>query len=388
MKREKQAAIVLLLIAGVGLSIYLVYALSTRGVNNNGRQHIVAGVQSVNLVNTQRINMSYVEDIAILYDHTSMDIEFYESDSESLVIKEYMYDAYQEDEFAIIKKDDTKGKVTIESGRRSNTIMFFGIMTGNERVEVYLPKNFRGQIKADSSSGNVSCFCDLELEGDFKVKASSGDVKTKFVSAANIQVTTSSGNINMNKAEGSRTFAASSGNITILDGRGDSTISTTSGNVDVSNMEGKFKISCSSGEVTLSDIVGNGRITTTSGNIRIKEMNGNLEEVKASSGDITIAKLTGMVEAQSTSGTISIKFDNILGDIRAEASSGDIKIGMPKDKSFSFSANTSSGDISTWFDSVLRYNKRGNEAEGTVGEKPEFAIKISTTSGNVKMIGN
>ncbi len=391
MKKDKIGLIGILVIMAVGLSGYMMYALSTNrgGYYGNSRNHnVITGVQSVNLVNTQEIDMSGIEEIMISYDDTSMDIDFYKGDSDKMIIKEYMFDGVTDDNFAIITTNNISGKVKVESGRKHYTVMIFGIMYGSERVEVYLPKDYHGQIQAATSSGNVSCTHDMELSGDFKIKTSSGDIKLKEVSAASISLTTSSGNIRMDKADGNRTFTASSGDIVILGGKGDSSASTSSGTIDISNIEGSFKASSSSGDITLIDVVGNGRIGTTSGVIRLKNMTGNVEDAKSSSGDIMISNLTGAVDAQSTSGGINIKFNEVTGNITASASSGDVRISMPKDRAFSFTANTSSGDIYTWFDGSLRYNKRGNEAEGIVGNSPEFDVRISTTSGNVNMVGN
>ena len=67
------------------------------------------------------------------------------------------------------------------------------------------------------------------------------------------------------------------------------------------------------------------------------------------------------------------------------ASSGDIKLTIPTDSIFKFSADTSSGRIKTDFDEVLTMDEHKKHANGMVGENPNLQIKTQTSSGNISV---
>ena len=51
-----------------------------------------------------------------------------------------------------------------------------------------------------------------------------------------------------------------------------------------------------------------------------------------------------------------------------------------------FQTDTGSGMIHTDFDERLSYNKKGNHAEGDVGDHPVCRVEAKTNSGNVKVL--
>ena len=62
---------------------------------------------------------------------------------------------------------------------------------------------------------------------------------------------------------------------------------------------------------------------------------------------------------------------------------------LSKMDSFAFEANTTSGEIDTFFDDSLKFSKRGNSAEGTYGSNTQGnKIDIETTSGDVRITKN
>ncbi|MGL5434075.1 MAG: DUF4097 family beta strand repeat-containing protein [Lachnospiraceae bacterium] len=56
---------------------------------------------------------------------------------------------------------------------------------------------------------------------------------------------------------------------------------------------------------------------------------------------------------------------------------------LPEETAFHFKADTNSGYIKAYFDELLHYNKKGSQAEGTVGTA-EYQINIKTSSGDIK----
>lgn len=115
---------------------------------------------------------------------------------------------------------------------------------------------------------------------------------------------------------------SSSGDIT-LSGVASADVSASSGSVDIRNVAGAVTVEASSGDITLDSIA--------------KDV-----KAKASSGSITGSGLGGKVDAESSSGQLKLTLVDV-GDVRAEAHSGDIDVTVPR-ASYRVLGSSDSGD--------------------------------------------
>ena len=92
---------------------------------------------------------------------------------------------------------------------------------------------------------------------------------------------------------------------------------------------------------------------------------------------------SGSGSVQTTSGNVKVEADEVTGDIRAGAHSGNVRLILPHNLSFETRIQTGSGITRTSFDESLSYNREGDQAHGTVGDTPSCVIEAQTTSGNV-----
>lgn len=321
----------------VALLLILLLAFSiSRGKISSG------GGYSMKLVNTQAINLTDINSINIKY--SSENITILSSDTDELIFKEYMN--YEPEEADLSKIDVNGSELYIydSANRLSFTVWPF---VKNHNVEIYIPGDYSNYLSVNSSSGNISCKPKLGLSG-LAVRSSSGNIRFGDVYAANIKADASSGNISFDLAEGDRSFSTTSGNIKILAGKGDSRVHASSGNITVENAVGYLDVSAASGEVRVRASEGGGKLGSSSGNI-------------------------------------NLELSNLTADLDITASSGNVKLTVDRSNSFSFSANATSGDIRTFFDDELSYNKKGNSANGIHGADPAYSINIRTTSGNIKV---
>lgn len=121
-----------------------------------------------------------------------------------------------------------------------------------------------------------------------------------------------------------------------------------------------------------------------SGNIDIEGLKCSTYEINTSSGNIGIDSLSGSGEVSASSGNIKIDYKDIKDYSNITAHSGNITLTVPKQISFEFDGECTSGDIDSNFD--LNYkNKRGNKASGKIGDGPYKKINARTTSGNIRI---
>ena len=359
-----------------GLICLMIVAINAGGLRRSGTYF----GSNLKLVNTQNVSLDGIQTLTI--DYYSDDVTFYEGDTSELILNEYMSYTPGDDDLTRIIKNESKVRL---DGRRDNFRGWFFNFNRSSRVEIYLPSDYKGELSVSTSSGNISSDMVFAVK-NFKASCSSGDIKLTEVYAGNIDAATSSGNITMDKAEGKRIISATSGDIKILGGEGDTGVSSSSGNITIEASKGSLKAEASSGDITIRNSSGQKDIETTSGQIVITDSDG-YTEASASSGDIRINDFSGAGNFETTSGAIKLAYAEdaaaIEEDIIIKASSGDVNLTLPAEAEFNFQAGTSSGDIRTSFDDSLAFDKNDDHASGIIGSNPSFDLKVTTNSGSI-----
>ena len=380
----------------VGLIGLLIFLIHTGGIRT--ADFSIGG--NLKLVNTQSIKLEGIEDLKIKY--SSDDVVFYESDSDELIIKEYMSFTPKEEELTQITKS---GKELRLEGKRDGWNGFVLGFNRNSRMEIYLPAGYKNNIYISTASGNIKSGLILKVRefelttasGDIEfnevsganltISSASGDIEFNEVSGENLTISSASGNLNFKKAEGNRKLSTSSGDIKVYGGSGKTEISSISGSIYVQNSIGDFDAGTSSGDIKVEGTIGRKDLHSTSGEIKLENSEGYIKAY-TSSGDIRISNTSGAGDFHSTSGQIEVEFSkeitSITDDINAESSSGDVIMRIPASLAFEFSASTGSGDIS-FFNDLVSYSKNNKKATATVGTAPLIRLTVETTSGEIKI---
>jgi DUF4097 and DUF4098 domain-containing protein YvlB len=364
----------------VGLICFMVVAINAGSLRLNNKSHHPSKLE---LVNTSYLTLDGIDEIIMKY-HAD-DVVFYNSDSEDFILKEYMNFIPETDEITEIRTSGSR--LTLEGRTHHNHSHWPFHANRYSRMEIYLPSDYNKALKVSTSSGDISS--DLVFHNtSFEASSSSGDIDLNEVYADTITSSTTSGRLSYQLAQGERRFSSSSGDIRINAGDGNTTASSTSGTIIIKNSCGELEVSSSSGDVRIEASSGRKDIETTSGEISVTASDG-YTEANSSSGDIRIKGLAGAGRFQTTSGEINVVFAEdaaaILEDIRAEASSGDVTLTLPRELQFNFSAEVSSGEINTFFDDQLSFSKNQKSASGMIGVNPPIDIDISTTSGTIRI---
>lgn len=286
----------------------------------------VFGGGKAQLRNTQEFEAEDINHIEIAY--TSENVVFYPAEDDKITIKEYYMES-RDDGKSLIEKDGD----TLRAEGRKEIVVFMFTFGGEERIEIYLPETYRGSVDVLATSGNIKSDTKLELSS-LRAGTSSGNINFNQVYAEKIAAKATSGNIRFNCVAGTvREFSTTSGNIRVDSGAGNTKTSTTSGNIEIKELDGGFS-------------------------------------------------------GSAGSGNIKAQFVHVGGDIAVSTTSGNIKLEIPEDSSFSYKGRATSGMINTDFDHVLAFNKKGNEANGTYGQNTDQMMETRTTSGNTSIIFN
>jgi hypothetical protein len=137
----------------------------------------------------------------------------------------------------------------------------------------------------------------------------------------------------------------SSGNIT-LHGAGRIDVSTSSGDLDIADTDGPVTAGTKSGNVTLSDIGGNLVVNVTSGDVDGRDLRGATSQIKVTSGNVTLnLPGTGDVTAHATSGDINVTVPNGTCQVHAKSTSGDTTVNVSTGTAHLLDVTTTSGNI-------------------------------------------
>lgn len=322
----------------------------------NGHNPFVQGTWDQKYGDSAHLALEYetsaeaVRDFRVLYENNSLDVYFYESSQDKILIKEYAYKELAEREKTVVTEKDG---VLLVKGKRRGKLINFGFFNGNRNggyVEVYLPDTWQGNLKVQTVSGEISSqidFC-LGAEADFQASSTSGDIFLARVEAGKINVSSVSGDLRIEDMNGDSQISTTSGEINLFTETGDCGISTVSGDIRVDCLTGVFRFSSTSGEISAAEVTGGGRASTVSGDVRLL--------FKAMEEDLTVS-----------------------------TTSGEVSVGLPRDTAVDFQADTTSGEIYTFFDEFLSFNKRGSHASGVYGEGAACTVDINTTSGDISI---
>ena len=109
-----------------------------------------------------------------------------------------------------------------------------------------------------TSSGDISSKMDIAIGKTFKAATSSGDVCIPNITAQDVSIECSSGDVLLDKVSTELGEAA-----------GDIAIKTTSGDIEADQLTGTVNIATSSGEIAVRQMTGDADLRTASGSIGV-----------------------------------------------------------------------------------------------------------------------
>ena len=269
-----------------------------------------------------------------------IDVKIISEDREDLYIN--YHGRLRSNVVPILEVEENGDILNIELSSIGNS---YTITESNVVLEITLPKSFNGDVKAESSSGDITIM--NIAGGNLDIDASSGDINLNNLEGEEIDIETSSGNIYLKNITGTDFYIDASS--------GDISLHTLNGN--------KMVVETSSGDISANDsIVKGAELTASSGYIKIHNFNSNKTFIKTNSGNITTKESTG--------------------DFTLSASSGDVDISLPHDANYTIKGSSSSGRYTPSRDLDVRINNKG-DFEAHIGNG-ENTINITTSSGDVR----
>ncbi|MNJ40149.1 hypothetical protein D3C77_350380 [compost metagenome] len=164
------------------------------------------------------------------------------------------------------------------------------------------------EVKFNSGSSEIEL---MNIAGDsINITNSSGDFKGEGITATRLEVISTSGSSSLShiKAE-EMNLSSSSGEIEVEVATGNITAESKSGGIELDQTTGIVNVKTSSGDITSEHHNGDGTFQTSSGTVNIEEQRANNLEILTSSGDVRVSEdpsFQGTYEVSTSSGDVSV----------------------------------------------------------------------------------
>ncbi|OLQ49151.1 protein liaG [Bacillus licheniformis] len=171
------------------------------------------------------------------------------------------------------------------------------------------------------------------------------------------------------------------------DYKGDLTVRTSSGDVSVDGnhhlvLSGLNAVSASGNmrvtNVRLQEL----KVKGSSGDVTISNTNYKTAGIDLASGDANLADVSGSLDVKMTSGNLDAALKKVTGPVSVTLTSGDADLSLPQNGSFTVSAKSSSGDVSSPYSFADTAHKEEHQITGSQGSGGH-PIDIKTDSGDV-----
>jgi hypothetical protein len=308
------------------------------------------------LVHTETVDLGALENLSISYGHDEVILR--ESENGELVIKEYMN---RDNPRYYARISRSAGTLQVKQGRRP-----WFPWNWRARVEIYLPRSFRGNLRLSNSSGTFSADGDLLGYKSVDISVGSGTVLLNDISGDSVSFRISSGELEAGAVRGKALIGVSSGRLWIGSLKGE---------------ENRVKVS--SGGLRIGALEGYGVIEISSGNIVVEQTRGRVE-ADVSSGRLELEKFSGQGAFEVSSGNLRLDLAELEGDLHFKLSSGTVELGIPRALSFNLDAVTRSGTVQVSENGAETLKVSGTSTVlRPLGPSPERTIFARTSSGNL-----
>ena len=185
-----------------------------------------------------------------------------------------------------------------------------------------------------SDGGTLTVFVPVGCFRVIHAHSASGDIRLSNCGAEEVNLSSTSGDIECDAPAGRMSFSTTSGDISCSAPAGQMNVSSTSGDIELTGAVGALRAQSTSGDITADNILTGAELHTVSGDIRCCSASPTLGTVAlhSTSGDIFFRASTNLplaIETRTVSGDVSVTRPNIPGattKVTLQTISGDIEV--------------------------------------------------------------
>lgn len=201
-----------------------------------------------------------------------------------------------------------------------------------------------------------------------------------------ISSTVMSGSQTIRNVRGPVNAQGASGSIKVEHVERDVQMTTASGSVEASDIGDDVHASSASGGVTVSNAKGDIRANSLNGSTQIIRPGGRVD-IESANGSIDVQGASNDVKAHGVSGSVTVQGDpGEHGYWDLKTVSGPVKVSVPKNSNFRFSAEAISGEIRT--DIPIVIEEQGKHSLRAHVGNGGGRVEVHTVSGEIHVSGS
>jgi rhodanese-related sulfurtransferase/DUF4097 and DUF4098 domain-containing protein YvlB len=272
-----------------------------------------------------------------------------------------------------------------------------------------------GDVDAKSDSGSVAAsggkgalrlasdFGDVTVDGQntaVTVTTKSGSVKVTGAKGP-LDISSHFGTVDINGAAEKVVAHSMSGDVTVKDaagsvqatsgfgavtveGAGSVQAETKSGDVIVKRATKPVRATSGFGKLTIEEALAGATVEAKSGDIRVKGARGAVS-LTTGFGQIDAEVVEATVNASSKSGDVIVRGTLTTGEHSLHSDFGAITLVLPADSQFKLDAETKFGTVDTAFAVKPVHQNTDKRVQGNVGDQPRVTLKLTTSSGDIRV---
>ncbi|MBK7878398.1 MAG: DUF4097 family beta strand repeat protein [Planctomycetes bacterium] len=247
----------------------------------------------------------------------------------------------------------------------------------------------KGDLVLQSSSGKVEVG-ELREAQNLDARSGYGDVRARLVEASAVKLSSSSGSVHLEDATCTRVELQSSyGDVVARRLRGDLVAKTSSGDVRLEDVQGaELRLSSGYGDVDVRTARGDLAANTSSGDIVLAGFEGSCE-LASGYGDVRAEGRLERASGRSNSGSVRIRAlpgSQLASDWKLQSGYGDVALTLPSTISFELAARTGYGTLDLQVPITVAAGglKDKRAVQGRVGDGGR-RIELGTSSGDVHL---
>jgi len=193
-------------------------------------------------------------------------------------------------------------------------------------LTLYIPDSINIDIQTTSGDCTVYEIAPKKMS----ITTKSGKININKCKADQL-LTTSTGNIFIDEAEGSVNVKSRTGEIQILRTKGNITTHTALGLTRIDTAIGNIKSESTSGRQNMTNIYGDITASTLSGLIKISDSNGEIQ-IHGAKGDVLLFRTTGILDIKTSEGNQTGNKITLTGNSKFTSTEGKIKMKFSEPK--------------------------------------------------------
>lgn len=193
--------------------------------------------------------------------------------------------------------------------------------------------------------------------------------------------TTSGGNLVLNDIEGQTKGRTSGGNISLRNSKDDLDLTTSGGNINAENSSGNINISTSGGSIKIEGLKGIIKAGTSGGNIKGQAIEGDLS-AHTSGGNISLQALNCSLKTGTSGGNIDVQMKGLGKFVSINNSAGKVSLQIPKNSAVDL--KLSAMKISTGTMENFKGNLTKDEVDGALNGGG-IPVTVDAGSGKISL---